>query len=82
MNFECILYGVKGLIYGLPGALIVDFLMWKGVGSGLEMEFIIPWRSIIISVVSVFIVVFATMIYSMSKIRKDNTVDVLKNENL
>ena len=31
---------------------------------------------------SVFAVVFATMLYATSKIRKENTVDALKNENL
>ena len=31
---------------------------------------------------SVFAVVFATMLYATGKIRKENTVDALKNENL
>ena len=35
-----------------------------------------------IAVLSVFLVVFATMMYSMSKVKKDNPIDALKNENL
>ena len=35
-----------------------------------------------IATFSVFLVVFSTMMYSMSKIKKDNPIDALKNENL
>ena len=31
---------------------------------------------------SVFLVVFVTMLYAMSKVRKENIIDALKNENL
>ena len=46
------------------------------------MQFYIPWYSIAIAVGSVFIVVFATMLYATGKIRKDNPIDALKNENI
>ncbi len=82
MNFECILYGVKGLLYGIPVAIGVTFLIYRSIRTGLETSFYIPWYSIVISIGSVFAVVFATMIYSMSKIKKDNPIDALKNENL
>ena len=42
----------------------------------------LPWAAIGIAVLSVFLVVFATMMYSMSKVKKDNPIDALKNENL
>ena len=35
-----------------------------------------------IAVFSVFAVVFATMLYAMSKIQNDNLIDALKSENL
>lgn len=38
--------------------------------------------AVLIAVFSVFAVVFATMMYSMSKIKKENPIDALKNENL
>lgn len=82
MNFECILYGVKSLIYGLPVSIVVTYLIYKGVNNGFEMHFHLPWKAIAIAVSSVMIVVFATMMYSMHKVRKDNPVDTLKNENI
>jgi len=82
MNFECILYGVKSLLLGLPVSIAITYFIYRSVNDGFEMPFILPWNAIGIAVFSVFSVVFATMIYSMKKIKKDNPIDALKNENL
>ncbi len=82
MDFECLLYGVKGLLYGIPVSFGVTWLIYRTISNGLEGSFFIPWYSIAIAVGSVFLVVFSTMVYSMRKIRKENTIDALKNENL
>jgi putative ABC transport system permease protein len=82
MNYECLLYGIKGLAYGIPVSIGVTWLIYRSIMHGLETEFFIPWYSLVIAVGSVFAVVFATMIYSMKKIKKDNPIDALKDENL
>lgn len=82
MNFECIIYGIRSLIFGLPVAVLVTFLIWKITANAMEMDFYLPWKGVVIAVASVFIVVFATMIYATSRIRKDNPIDALKNENI
>ena len=82
LNFECILYGTKALLYGLPVSAVVTYLIYRAVNEGVDTEFFIPWTAVIVAVLSVFIVVFSTMMFSMIKIRKDNTIDALKNENL
>lgn len=79
--FECLLYGVKGLMYGLPVAIGITALIWYAVSAEIEISFYIPWYSIIIAIGSVFAVVFATMLYSTSKIRKENVINTLKEEN-
>ncbi len=82
MIFESILYGVKGILYGIPVAMGVTYLIYRSILQGLETGFYIPVDSILISIFSVFVVVFATSIYAMDKIKKDNPIDALKNENL
>lgn len=82
MNFECMLYGIKGLLYGLPVSIALTYLIYTVIQNGVRMNFFIPVSSILIAVGSVFLVVFATMIYSMRKLNKENTVDALKNENM
>ena len=81
MNFECILYGAKGILYGVPVAIGVTFLIYRVLSGGIAQGFYIPWYSVVIAMGSVFIVVFSTMLYSMSKVRKDNVVETLRNEN-
>ncbi len=81
MNLECVLYGCKGLFFGLLVATGVTWLIYRALSNELMFDFYIPWYSVVIAVGSVFIVVFATMLYAMSKIKKDNVVETLKQEN-
>lgn len=81
MNYECIICGIRGLAIGIPAAVAVTFLIYGVITNGYITEFYIPWYSIAISVFSVFAVVFGAMIYSMSRLRRENTMDVLRNEN-
>lgn len=82
LNYECILYGAKSLISGLPVSVAVTYIIFRAVDISMDVGFYIPWKAVVIASFSVFAVVFVTMMYSMSKLKKDNTIDALKNENL
>jgi L-2-hydroxyglutarate oxidase LhgO/ABC-type antimicrobial peptide transport system permease subunit len=82
LNYECVFYGLKSLIYGIPVALLFTWMIFKSLRQGVDIAFQLPVSSILTSVLSVFIVVFVTMIYSMRKIRNENILDALKCENL
>ena len=82
MNYECLLYGSKALLLGLPVSCGITYLIYRAVTTAYETSFHLPWAAIGIAVLSVFLVVFATMIYAMRKAKKDNPIDALKNENL
>lgn len=82
LNLECFFYGTKALLLGLPIGVLICYLINKGFGNMIEFMFSLPWSSIIISIVSVYLVVFITMIYSSSKIKKENIIDVLRDENI
>lgn len=79
MNFACILYGSRALLYGLPVSIIITGFIYRVISEGFTTGFYLPWSAIAIAVLSVFIVVFATMMYSMRKIKADNPIDALKN---
>ena len=81
-NYECLIYGLRGLALGLPAAVLVTYVIYRITGLGLDLPFYIPWTSIVIAVASVFAVVFITMLYATSKIKNDNPIDVLKKETL
>jgi len=82
LSYECIIYGLRALLFGLPVSIGVTFLIHRIVAAELSRSFYMPWHSILIAVGSVFLVVFATMLYARSKLKKDNPIDALKNENL
>ena len=82
MRFESMLYGVKSILYGIPVAIGMTYLIYMSMRGGIEFDFFLPWTALFIAVGSVFVVVFATSRYAMEKVHKDNPVDALKNENL
>lgn len=81
MMLECVLYGVKSLIYGIPVSFLITYVIFRNVRAGYEMAFYLPWGAVGIAVCSVFIVVFSTMLYAQNKVRQDSLVETLKNEN-
>jgi putative ABC transport system permease protein len=80
MNFECVFYGMKALLIGLPLAIIFSLFMHKEMDGGGMGSFVMPWASIGISVLGVFFIVFITMLYSIRKIKKENIIDALRDD--
>ncbi|GAA0703399.1 FtsX-like permease family protein [Paraclostridium ghonii] len=82
MNFECAFYGMRSLIFGLPIATISSWLIYKFMSDGGadNIHFVLPWGSIGISIFSVLFLVFITMLYAISKIKKENIIDALRDE--
>jgi putative ABC transport system permease protein len=81
MNFECVFYGMRTLLFGLPIAGIISWLIYKGfIIGGADIDFAFPWGSIGISVFGVFFVVFITMLYVISKVKRENIIDALRDD--
>lgn len=81
MNFECILYGLRALMWGIPLSLFTAVGIYQFMQFGADnIDFVIPWASIAISVVGVFFIVFITMMYSVGKIKKENIIDALRDD--
>ena len=58
---------------------------YKGKGDNsdcFDADFYLPWYSVTIAVLSVFVGVFTAMLYSMKKLSKENIVETLRNENI
>lgn len=78
MNFECLIYGMRAIFYGVVFTILISFAIRYSIGAGADVDFIIPWMYLGIAVAGVFAVVFVTMLYTMHKIKKNNIVDELK----
>lgn len=81
--FESLFFGMKSLIFALPVSIGVTVLIHYALADMVSIStIIIPWKAIIISIVSVFIIVLLTMMYSTSKIKKHNIIEQIREENI
>ena len=83
MNFECLFYGMRTLLFGLPLAGIVSWLIYEGLMAAERMDsfdYVFPWGSMAISAFGVFFVVSITMLYAIGKIKRENIIDALRDD--
>ena len=81
--FESLFFGMKSLIFALPVSIGVTILIHYSLADMVSIStIIIPWKAIIISIVSVFIIVLLTMMYSSNKIKKHNIIEQIREENI
>lgn len=81
MRFECILYGVRTMLFSLPVSGFLSWLIYEGlVLGGGEIGFVFPWSSMLVSVLGVFFIVFITMLYAAGRIKRENIIEVLRDE--
>jgi putative ABC transport system permease protein len=80
MNFECVVYGLKALLGGIPVSIAITCLIYRAMFISAEVAFTLPWAGIALSVASVFLVVFVTMLYSVRKVRKINIIEALRED--
>lgn len=82
IKLESILYGLKSLIIGIPIGLLGSFAIYKSFASSIDFGYLVPWGSIIISIIFVFIIVGLTMRYSLGKINKQNIIETIRQDNI
>lgn len=80
--FESIFFGLKSLLYGLPVGILVSYLISRNMGMLVENTFHLPVIAIAISILGVFVVVMISIWYQASKIKKENIIDTIRNENI
>lgn len=81
--FESLFFGMKSLIFAIPVSIGITVLIHYALADMVSIStIIIPWKYIIISIVSVFVIVLLTMLYSTSKIKKHNIIEQIREENI
>ena len=84
IQLESIMYTVKSLLIGLPLGLLG---CW-GVNAIIDINpmtltpTVIPWLQIVISIVVVLVLLWTIMKFSVSKVRKMNIIETIRNDNI
>lgn len=82
LSLESLMSGIKSLIIGLPISAVVCVLIHMAISQGIEASFVIPWASIIGAVAGVFAVTFISMLYAANRLKKENILDSIRDENI
>ena len=81
MAVECLSFSSNVLLWGVPISLLTAFVCYKVLSLSYYLEFSLPWATLAIGGGSIFVVVFISMFYAVSKLRKDNPIDAIRMEN-
>ncbi len=82
IRLESIFYGLKSLIIGIPIGVGLSYLIYKAFEIDMGMNYVLPVKSIMISIIFVAIVIGIIMKYSMSRINKQNIIETIRNDNI
>ena len=83
MRFECLFYGLRTLLFGVPLAAALSCGIQYAMGSAEQFDNFaiqLPWQSIGISAVGVLALVAATMLYAVGKLKRENLLDALRED--
>lgn len=83
LRFESLFFGLKSLLYGLPVSFGILYLMYLSMNNIVELgHILIPWGSVLIAVLGVFAVIGLSMIYATKRIKNENILDAIREENI
>lgn len=83
LRFESLFFGLKSLVYAIPTSIVIVYFMYLSMKNIIEMKSILmPWGGILISVVGVFVVITISMTYATKKVKHDNILDAIREENI
>ncbi len=80
--FESIFFGLKSLLYALPVGIVLSILIADNMNTLVEFHYSLPLEAIMMAVVGVFVIVLITMWYSTSKMKKENILESIREENI
>ena len=78
IRLETLFIGIKSLFFGIPLGTAIAYGIYQ-VG---KMPFEIPLKPILYSSIAVIVLIASIMQYSLIKIKKQNTIETIRNENI
>lgn len=76
---ESFFYGERALIVAIPVSLFLCYNMNVNLNAA-SVPFFIPWKTYLIVIAAVFVLVGLSMYYAMYKLRNDSIIETLKEE--
>lgn len=83
VRLESVFISVKALVIGVPLGILISYLlcvMMNRMDDAIIYE--LPYKAIILCILVVIMLIYAIMKLSMTKLRHNNIIETIKNENL
>lgn len=83
VRLESVFISVKALVIGVPLGILISYLLCV-IMNRMDDVIIyeLPYKAIILCIVVVIMLIYAIMKLSMTKLRHNNIIETIKNENL
>ena len=82
IRLESLFMGTRSLLFGVPIGILLSYVIYHFLVGESGYPFELPTLSILIAVAAVFVLISLIMAYSMGKIKKQNTIETIRNENI
>lgn len=82
LYLESIYYGVMSLIIAIPIGLLLCYGIQKSMSMLVNIKFVFPYTSIIISIIGIFFIVLIAGYFPISKLKKENIIENIRLENV
>lgn len=81
--FESIFFGLKSLLYALPVSIGIIYLLYQSFKGMTDFDMmLVPYGHILIAVIGVFVIIIISTLYATRKIRKENILEAIREENI
>ncbi|WP_028596814.1 ABC transporter permease [Paenibacillus assamensis] len=78
--YEALIYGVSGSLQGIFFGCILSYIMYLAVSGISNMEWSLPYGACIITFVAALFISYASVLFPLRKIQKDNTIDMIREQ--
>ncbi len=84
LKTECMIYGLRAVAGGLPAAVVISYTVWSRFTRYSDIAF--PFATVMYACMAasagVMAVVYLTTLYATARLKKENLLYLLKNENI
>ena len=79
---EGFFYGINSIFFGTMFSVFLLFMIHMCLVNTVIYKFTIPWSNILICIIAIYILIFASIWYAKNKIKNNNMIDEIKDENI
>lgn len=81
LDFECLIYSIKGSLYGLISSTLICLFMYTR-GMGKLNTFYLPTKYFIIAILFALILIYISIMYERKRLEHESIIDTLSKESI